>query len=105
MSIATSHGTAPNLVQNGYTEIWESIYAPVNAAAQMDITLIRSKEVNFTPASLMYAWALENGGGFRHVPLGGSRLIYKGKEWKYDHWAISPRADGMQMITLTLCEA
>lgn len=88
---------------NGYAEALGSIFA--QKTETMEITLVRAKTDNFTPASLMYAWALENGGGFRHVPLGGSRLIYRGKDWKYDHWAISPRADGKQLVTLTLIEA
>ena len=105
MNIAAPCSVVPNTTLGAISEIWEALYSSESAKDTLEISLRRANNVNFTPASLMYAWAQENGCGFRHIPLGGSRLIYKGKEWKYDHWSITPCADGMQMVTLTLREA
>lgn len=66
------------------------------------ITLNVHNAVNFTPASLMKAYADSTPGvAFTRNVWGSARLIIQGSVYRYHHWDIV-RDNDREIITLTL---
>ena len=69
------------------------------------INIIRPRDANYTPASLLLTYARNNPeAGYKYDEFGKVHLRIRDEFFVYDHWSIKHVGDGLVNITVFLQE-